>query len=74
MTHSTPLLNLLANSSNPYASGGKASLQSVNWDQVLPQAQGFLSEPQLAALKAEAQLPQIMSLIKDFYQKNPPAK
>jgi hypothetical protein len=71
---STQLLNALANSSGSYVSGGKANPQSVNWDQVLPQAQGILSEQQITALKAEAALPQLMSMVKDFYKNNPPAK
>ncbi len=71
---SSQLLGLLANATPQYASGGKANQQSINWDQVLPQAQGILSEQQLAALKAEAALPQIMSMVKDFYKNSPPAK
>jgi hypothetical protein len=71
---STQLLNVLANASGNYVGGGKASPQAVNWDQVLSQAQGILSEQQVAALKAEAALPQLMSMVKDFYQNHPPAK
>jgi hypothetical protein len=71
---STQLLTVLANSSSNYVGGGKANPQSVNWDQVLPLAQGILSEQQIAALKAEAALPQLMSMVKEFYQNHPPAK
>jgi hypothetical protein len=70
---SSQLLSVLANASSTYASGGRANAQSVDWDQALAQAQGILSDTQIKALKAEAQLPQLMTLVKQFYQ-NPPGQ
>jgi len=70
----TQLLNVLANASSSYASGGKADPQSVDWNQVLPQAQGILSEAQINALKAESQLFQLDPLMEQFYQNQQPPK
>jgi hypothetical protein len=71
---STQLLSVLAGASSTYQSGGKANPQSIDWNQAMAQAQGVLSEPQFNALKAEAQLPQLMDLVKQFYQARAPAK
>ncbi len=70
----TQLLGILGNASDSYRGGGKANPQLIDWSQVLVQAQGVLSEAQLTALKAEAQLPQVMSLVKQFYQNQPTGK
>jgi hypothetical protein len=70
----TQLLNIIANANEGYRGGGKADPQSIDWDQVMVQAQGVLSKPQLTVLKAESQLPQIMGLVKQYYQNHPPAK
>ncbi len=64
---STQLMTVMANASGNYVNGGKANAQTVDWNQVLPQAQGILSDAQLSALKAEAQLPQLMALVKQYY-------
>ena len=71
---SNQLLKVLANANSAYQSGGKVTPQTIDWNQVITQSQSFLSESQLTAVKAEAQLPQIMGLIKDFYQAQPPKK
>lgn len=70
---SKQLLQVVTNASAAYQTGGKVTPQSVDWNQVIAQSQSFLSEPQLNAVKAEAQLPQIMTLIKQFYQAQPQA-
>lgn len=69
---SKQLLQVVAGASSVYQSGGKGTPQSIDWDKVITQSQSFLSESQLNAVKAEAQLPQIMTLIKQFYQNQPP--
>jgi hypothetical protein len=46
------LTQILANASSNYQAGKMAVLPSVDWDTALTQAQGILSEPQLASLKA----------------------
>ncbi len=68
---SKQLLQVVANASNAYQTGERPNPQSIDWNQVIAQSQSFLSEPQLTAVKAEAQLPQIMTLIKQFYQTQP---
>jgi hypothetical protein len=71
---SNQLLKVIANANSAYQSGGRVNPQATDWNQVIAQSQSFLSESQLNAVKAEAQLPQIMGLIKDFYQAQPPKK
>jgi len=68
------LLNVITNASSGYVNGGKANQQSLDWNQVMSQAPGILSEAQMTALKAESQLPQLMPLVKQFYQNQPSAK
>jgi RNA polymerase sigma factor (sigma-70 family) len=71
---SIQLLNLIANASSSYVSGGKADPQTVDWGQVLPQAQGILSPAQYNALSAESQGTQVMGLVRQYYQSQSPAK
>jgi hypothetical protein len=72
----TRLREILANASTSYQAGGKAEPATIDWSRVMEQAQGFLTPPQFSALKADAQLPQISLLMKQFYQQQgqPPAK
>jgi hypothetical protein len=67
-TQSAQLLTIFANASSSYQSGGVARPPTVDWDQVMIQAQGVLSPVQLNALKAEAQGPKVMALIAQFYK------
>ncbi len=71
---SSQLMNILANASSAYGSGGRATAQSIDWSQALAQAQGILSEPQMNALRAESQLGQLMGLVKQYYQNPQPQK
>jgi hypothetical protein len=45
------LTQILANASSGYQSGKVATLDTVDWDAALGQAQGILSEPQMMALQ-----------------------
>ncbi|HVS54603.1 MAG TPA: hypothetical protein VHD62_19765 [Opitutaceae bacterium] len=69
---SKQLLQVVASATPAYQTGGRVTPQSIDWEQVIAQSQSFLSEPQLNAVKAEAQLPQVMALIKQFYQAQSP--
>lgn len=71
---SKQLVQVVASASSAYQTGGRVTPQSIDWDRVVAQSQAFLSESQLTAVKAEAQLPQVMTLIKQFYQTQPPPK
>ncbi len=71
---SNQLLKVIANANSTYQSGGRVTPQTTDWNQVIAQSQSFLSESQLNAVKAEAQLPQIMGLIKEFYDAQAPKK
>jgi RNA polymerase sigma factor (sigma-70 family) len=67
-TQANQLLTIIANASSSYQTGGNASLNTVNWDQVMAQAQGVLSPQQMGALSAEAQLGKLDLLIAQFRQ------
>jgi len=71
---SKQLLQVVASASSAYQSGGKVTPQSIDWNQVIAQSQSFLSESQLNAVKAEADFPRLMTLIKQFYQTQPTTK
>jgi hypothetical protein len=73
-TQANQLLMILANASSSYQDGGKATLKTVDWDQVMAQAQGVLSAQQIAAMSAEAQLGKLGPLITQFRQSNPSTK
>jgi hypothetical protein len=73
-TQANQLLAILANASSSYQDGGKASPKTVNWDQVMAQAQDVLSAQQIAAISAEAQLGKLWPLLAQFQQSNPPTK
>jgi RNA polymerase sigma factor (sigma-70 family) len=73
-TQANQLLMILANASSSYQGGGKASPNTVDWDQVMVQAQGVLSAQQIAAISAEAQLGKLMPLVAQFRQSSPPTK
>jgi hypothetical protein len=62
------LMELIANASTTYQSGGKATPANVDWPRVLEEAKGFLAPTQVSALNANAQLPQLMTLVQQFYQ------
>ncbi len=68
------VLGILANASSSFQSGGKADPKTIDWSQVEAQAQGVLTKPQIAALRAESKLPQVGQLIKEYYRNQPPAK
>jgi hypothetical protein len=65
------LQSILANASATYQSNEATSTATIDWNQVLSQAQGFLSQPQLATLKAEAQNVQVQVLAKRFFLSQP---
>jgi RNA polymerase sigma factor (sigma-70 family) len=73
-TQANQLLMILANASSSYQGGGNASAKTINWDQVMVQAQGVLSAQQIAAISAEAQLGKLGPLVYQFRKSNPPAK
>jgi hypothetical protein len=74
--HSSPLTEsaalrlraVMANASPTYRAGGKVDPQGLDWPVVLTQSQTFLNPSQLAALRAEAQLPAVFALMKQYYQ------
>jgi hypothetical protein len=45
------LTQVLANASSGYQAGKVATLNTVDWDAAIGQAQGVLSEPQMIALQ-----------------------
>jgi len=73
-TQANQLLMILANASRSYQGGGNASAKTINWDQVMVQAQGVFSTQQIAAISAEAQLGKLKSLNAQFQQSKQPEK
>jgi len=73
-TQASQLLMIIANASSSYQDGDKASPNTVNWDQVMVQAQGVLSAQQIAAISAEVQLGKLKSLNAQFQQSKQPEK
>jgi hypothetical protein len=71
---SNQLLKVIAAANSSYQGGGRVNPQAIDWKHVIAQSGSFLSESQLTAVKAEAQLPQIMGLIKEFYDAQAPKK
>jgi len=71
---SAKLLAIVANASPAYQSGGKADPKTIDWNQAEAQARTVLNGPQLEAMHAQSQFPQLMTLMKEFYQNRPPAK
>jgi len=68
------LMQILANASASNPATGYADPATIKWDVALQQAQGILSPPQLAALKVEAQLADLMRANKQFYQQQAATK
>jgi hypothetical protein len=62
------LTRFLADASSAYQSGNPADTATIDWDQVLSQAQGILSNAQYEALKAEYLKPQLDQLHAQFNQ------
>lgn len=62
------LTDFLANASSSYRRGDPADPATIDWDVVLPQAQGILTAPQFGALKAEALKPQVGKIQAQFNQ------
>jgi hypothetical protein len=60
------LLMILAKASSSYQTGGIAAPKTIDWNQVVSQAQGILTAPQLAAVKVEAELAQLGPLLNEF--------
>jgi hypothetical protein len=54
-TQAAQLMQIMANTSPSYEQGGSFDPKSVDWDSVVAQATGFLSQTQLTALKTQAQ-------------------
>jgi hypothetical protein len=65
------LREVLTNASPTYQAGGKVEPGTIDWPRAIGEAQTFLSPPQLAAMRAQAQLPQLFTLVQKFYQQQP---
>jgi hypothetical protein len=68
------LLQILANSSPNYQSGGNVDLGTINWDIAYPQVTAILSGPQLQAFNAEAQMFRLGAKVNQFYSQQPASK
>jgi len=72
------LLNVLARASGAYQAGGVADNSTIDWPRALTEAQSFLSPSQFAALKNDSSMSQgllqVMTLAKQLYQRETPAK
>jgi hypothetical protein len=68
------LMQVLSAASSHDEKTGQANPASVNWENAFQQAQVFLSAPQLAALKVEFQLSELVKANKQFYQQPPAPK
>ena len=68
------LMQALSAASNHDEKTGQANPGTVNWENAFQQAQGFLSAPQLAALKVEFQLSELVKANQQFYKQQPAAK
>jgi hypothetical protein len=66
------LTTIIANASSSYQGGGNANPGTVDWNQVLVQSQGVLTEPQLASIRYEAEMSGLGPLLNQFRAKNPP--
>lgn len=68
------LMQALSAASNHDEKTGQANPGTVNWENAFQQAQGFLSAPQLAALKVEFQLSELVKANQQFYKQQAAAK
>ena len=62
------LTAVLASSCSSYQSGGPVDLSTIDWDAVLPQAQGILSATQFEGLKESIYSVELAKLGRDFSQ------
>ena len=68
------LMQALSAASSHDEKTGQANAATVDWEKAFQQAQAFLSAPQLAALKVELQLSELVKANKQFYQQQAAAK
>jgi hypothetical protein len=68
------LTQALADSSATYQAGGAIELGSIDWETASARMAGALSEPQLRAVQAEADLVRVGTLIRQFYAESPPGR
>ena len=61
------LTRIFAESSQTYRQGGRATGESMDWDAIVTRAAAILPEPQLAAIRAEAQRRRVVNLVAQFY-------
>jgi len=65
---SQQLAAMMANASSSYENGGPATPDSIDWNAVLPQAQGLLSATQFEGLKTNANHFEMVRLARQFFQ------
>jgi hypothetical protein len=63
------VLQILENTSSLDPATMQADPSTIRWEEAFQQAQGILSAPQLAAMKADFQLSELVRLKKEFYQR-----
>jgi hypothetical protein len=63
------LLQILGNASSLDPVTMRADPATVRWGEALQQAEGILSAPQLAAMKVDSQLSELMRLKNEFYRR-----
>jgi len=68
------LVDVLAKASSQYQSGGPADVLTIDRPTALAQANQFLAGTQYAALEVGTQMWQVGSLLKQFFQTQPPGK